>query len=642
MMRGLRRPRPLVAAVAALAVRSASSSCACVAPPADAAAYDVLLAGDATTATYANLTAAVLGGGGLARAANYTFAAGCGTAADLAACLPAWLDATNWTVVHAGAGADDVAAGASTDTYAADVAALGDVLAATNATVIWGTATPTALDGDTANYNAAALAALPDSVVVDDVYGAVADKCAALGGSACYPAACACDASIQGADGAWTARGDGLLAVTVAAAVLDYRAGDVPEAQQSIEEVGDEENAFLKFLRVSFVRYYLWLLFDAVLVAGGLAAADAAARRLLRADLFGARDDDGGAAGKKDDPEDERPAANGRPWAPALRFAAAFSGLLLVFYAALEVSYYFEAAYDDTDCVPKCPAVPGDLDTYDTLLVGDSVSGQYAAAAAALAAPNAKLYKADAYADGYCGTSYGLLACVDGWLAATNWSVVHFNWGLHDVAPRLYAEVADYGANLEALYGKIRSALGPNGTAIWATTTPVPPSYDPDLRTNADVISANAAAADLFGPTGKYPEVVVNDLYGHLVTNCEAYAATACYPDACDCARVQDDGVHLSSIGARFLGVAVAAAASRAAGGGGGGAAETAAAPDDPWWDAVAPWQYAFLAQLVAAGAAGFAARGARRRGKRLAPGDADDYTPLKQGVDPYYGSSRA
>ena len=125
MMRGLRRPRPLVAAVAALAVRSASSSCACVAPPADAAAYDVLLAGDATTATYANLTAAVLAGGGLARAANYTFAAGCGTAADLAACLPAWLDATNWTVVHAGAGADDVAAGASTDTYAADVAALG-------------------------------------------------------------------------------------------------------------------------------------------------------------------------------------------------------------------------------------------------------------------------------------------------------------------------------------------------------------------------------------------------------------------------------------------------------------------------------------------------------------------------------------
>ena len=168
MMRGLRRPRPLVvAAVAALAVRSASSSCACVAPPADAAAYDVLLAGDATTATYANLTAAVLAGGGLARAANYTFAAGCGTAADLAACLPAWLDATNWTVVHVGAGADDVAAGASTDAYAADVAALGDVLAATNATVIWGTATPTAFDGDTANYNAAALAALPASVDVE-------------------------------------------------------------------------------------------------------------------------------------------------------------------------------------------------------------------------------------------------------------------------------------------------------------------------------------------------------------------------------------------------------------------------------------------------------------------------------------------
>ncbi|KAK7230213.1 hypothetical protein SO694_00213019 [Aureococcus anophagefferens] len=441
-MRGLRRPRPLVAAVAALSVRSASSSCACVAPPADAAAYDVLLAGDATTATYANLTAAVLAGGGLARAANYTFAAGCGTAADLAACLPAWLDATNWTVVHVGAGADDVAAGASTDTYAADVAALGDVLAATNATVIWGTATPTALDGDTANYNAAALAragkeseipnfkgsdlgqfplalaALPASVVVDDVYGAVADKCAALGGSACYPAACACDASIQGEDGAWTARGDGLLAVAVAAAVLDYRAGDVPEAQQSIEEVGDEENAFLKFLRVSFVRYYLWLLFDARARRRRFSAADARGARLLRADLFGARDDDASAATKKDDPEDERPAANGRQWAPTLRFAFAFAGLVLVFYAALEVSYYFEAAYDDTDCVPKCPAVPGDLDAYDTLLVGDSVSGQYAAAPRGAGAAGAeRSVQGRRRADGYCGTSYGLLACVDGWLA---------------------------------------------------------------------------------------------------------------------------------------------------------------------------------------------------------------------------------
>ncbi|KAH8055393.1 DUF2263-containing protein [Aureococcus anophagefferens] len=459
-MRGLRRPRPLVAAVAALSVRSASSSCACVAPPADAAAYDVLLAGDATTATYANLTAAVLAGGGLARAANYTFAAGCGTAADLAACLPAWLDATNWTVVHVGAGADDVAAGASTDTYAADVAALGDVLAATNAT---------------------ALAALPASVVVDDVYGAVADKCSTT-------------------------------------------AGDVPEAQQSIEEVGDEENAFLKFLRVSFVRYYLWLLFDAALVAGGLAprrarggsSARTSSARATTTPAPRPRRTTRRTSGPR------RTGGNGRPRCAAF----AFAGLVLVF-AALEVSYYFEAAYDDTDCVPKCPAVPGDLDAYDTLLVGDS---------------------ADAYADGYCGTSYGLLACVDGWLGATNWSVVHFNWGLHDVAPRLYAEVTDYGGNLDALYGKIRSALGPNGTAIWATTTPVPPSYDPNLRTNADVISANAAAADLFGPTGKVP-------------------------------------------GARRR------------------------------------WR-----RVLAA----------RRGAAASAPGDADDYTPLKQGVDPYYGSSRA
>ena len=52
---------------------------------------------------------------------------------------------------------------------------------------------------------------------------------------------------------------------------------------------------------------------------------------------------------------------------------------------------------------------------------------------------------------------------------------------------------------MEAMYRKLKGALAPNGTMIFGTTTPVPPSYDPDLRTNADVISANAAAADLFG-----------------------------------------------------------------------------------------------------------------------------------------------
>ena len=48
------------------------------------------------------------------------------------------------------------------------------------------------------------------------------------------------------------------------------------------------------------------------------------------------------------------------------------------------------------------------------------------------------------------------------------------------------------------------------GTFIFATTTPVPPSYH--ARNNTDVENVNKLARTLFGPTGKYPAVVLHDL----------------------------------------------------------------------------------------------------------------------------------
>ena len=70
---------------------------------------------------------------------------------------------------------------------------------------------------------------------------------------------------------------------------------------------------------------------------------------------------------------------------------------------------------------------------------------------------------------------------------------------------------------MDLMYRKLRNSLSPNGTMIFATTTPVPPSYDAEKRVNSDVVELNARARKLFGPTGKYADVRINDLYSNLV-----------------------------------------------------------------------------------------------------------------------------
>lgn len=49
----------------------------------------------------------------------------------------------------------------------------------------------------------------------------------------------------------------------------------------------------------------------------------------------------------------------------------------------------------------------------------------------------------------------------------------------------------EYISNMGVLIKEMRSALAPNGTLIWSTTTPVPPSYT--ARNNSDVVVINAA-----------------------------------------------------------------------------------------------------------------------------------------------------
>ena len=116
----------------------------------------------------------------------------------------------------------------------------------------------------------------------------------------------------------------------------------------------------------------------------------------------------------------------------------------------------------------------------------------------------------------------------------------------------------EYEANMEAMYRKLKGALAPNGTMIFGTTTPVPPSYDSNKRVNADVLELNVRARALFGPAGKYPDVRLNDLYGRVVDACRRDPATACYPETCDCPLMQNNGVHFSPAGQRLNAVDVA------------------------------------------------------------------------------------
>merc|ERR1712176_286965 len=136
------------------------------------------------------------------------------------------------------------------------------------------------------------------------------------------------------------------------------------------------------------------------------------------------------------------------------------------------------------------------------------------------------------------------------------WDVIHFNWGLHDIDPKMYIPVTSqqYAANMEAIYQQLKRLLNPNGTLIWTTTTPVPPSYPKVNRNNSDVVRANEQMKALFGLHGTHKDVVVHDLYSEVVQRCNRDSATRGYPQTSDCTFLQNNGVHFSAAGRQFCG----------------------------------------------------------------------------------------
>ena len=627
----------VLVAAAALLRWVAALDCNCSAPPTNLHAYDALIIGDATATAYGRAAARI--NLNLSRVLAAFPNAGnedaCATSAGLVACLDPYL-ARPWRAVHVNYGREDARRNVSAADYAQNLETLRDMLLArTTWKLTWASSVPRGVP-DVRRLDAAAERVFARNASFDDLSAVLDTNCRLENGSG-YPETAGCP-RLQRGDGALKQRGAYLLGLNVAASTLAISAAaaeinDVHDEGGSSSSDGDEG---LPEWAVVGISYSTCLLFVGV---AGTVALFWRRRKRRRIDDDEALlepllvENSQRTHGVVFDQRSARVREGGKVvcggWCSICVLLAAFWTVLLLYHFPLHQE-------GDHNCASRCPvdanvlfgdnAVDANYSKPNVLFVGDSISGQIEPQARRLLAAHdlGTTLFASTGKDGYCGTSVGLLACVDPYLAAGNFTVAHVNWGMRDIAWKMYAKVTRgaYAAHMETLYWKLRSSMPPNATIIWATTTPVPPSYD--NRKNSDVLEVNDIIRSLFGPAGKYREVIINDQYGTLVDACASRRnASDCFPETCDCPEVhKHEDIHLSELGARALGVAAAAkvATYRA-----GHFVQTAPWTDrrdtrdrDTWQSQLTAWQLALLFQAMlvvfAVAAAGCCLAVARRR----------------------------
>ena len=609
----------VLVAAAALLRWVAALDCNCSAPPANLHAYDSLIIGDATATAYGreaariNLNLSRV----LAAFPNAGNEDACATSAGLVACLDPYL-ARPWRAVHVNYGREDARRNVSAADYARNLETLRDMLLArTTWKLTWASSVPRGVP-DVRRLDAAAERVFARNASFDDLSAVLDTNCRLENGSG-YPETAGCPLLQRGDDGALTPRGAHLLGLQAAASTLAISAAaaeinDVHDEGGSSSSDGDEG---LPEWAVVGISYSTCLLFVGV---AGTVALFWRRRKRRRIDDDEALlepllvENSQRTHGVVFDQRSARVHEGGKVvcggWCSICVLLAAFWTVLLLYHFPLHQE-------GDHNCASRCPAdanvlfgdnaVDANYSKPNVLFVGDSISGQIEPQARRLLAAHdlGTTLFASTGKDGYCGTSVGLLACVDPYLAAGNFTVAHVNWGMRDIAWKMYAKVTRgaYAAHMETLYWKLRSSMPPNATIIWATTTPVPPSYN--NRKNSDVLEVNDIIRSLFGPAGKYREVIINDQYGTLVDACASRRnASDCFPETCDCPEVhKHEDIHLSELGARALGVAAAAkvATYRA-----GHFVQTAPWTDrrdtrdrDTWQSQLTAWQLALLSQAM-------------------------------------------
>ena len=479
----------VLVAAAALLRWAAALDCNCSAPPANLHAYDSLIIGDATATAYGreaariNLNLSRV----LAAFPNAGNEDACATSAGLVACLDPYL-ARPWRAVHVNYGREDARRNVSAADYAQNLETLRDLLLArTTSKVTWASSVPYGVP-DVRRLDAAAERVFARNASFDDLSAVLDTNCRLENGSG-YPETAGCPL-LQRGDGALKQRGAFLLGLNVAASTLAISAAaaeinDVHDEGGSSSSDGDEGLPEWAFVGIS---YSTCLLFVGV---AGTVALFWRRRKRRRIDDDEALlepllvENSQRTHGVVFDQRSARVHEGGKVmcggWCSICVLLAAFWTVLLLYHFPLHQE-------GDHNCASRCPAdanvlfgdnaVDANYSKPNVLFVGDSISGQIEPQARRLLAAHdlGTTLFASTGKDGYCGTSVGLLACVDPYLAAGNFTVAHVNWGMRDIAWKMYAKVTRgaYAAHMETLYWKLRSSMPPNATIIWATTTPVP------------------------------------------------------------------------------------------------------------------------------------------------------------------------
>ncbi len=172
--------------------------------------------------------------------------------------------------------------------------------------------------------------------------------------------------------------------------------------------------------------------------------------------------------------------------------------------------------------VPFLPAYLFSQQMPKVLILGDSISIGYTPFVQELMKGKVHVYRpmqANGKPENCAGTTKGV-ENIDRWLGDTNWDVIHFNFGLHDLKhedpetgqatknPKdpYQADLKTYRENLKVILSRLQKT---NAQLIYATTTPVPNKLVSPLREPKTVIKYNRAAVKIIKKAG----VSINDLY---------------------------------------------------------------------------------------------------------------------------------
>ncbi len=171
---------------------------------------------------------------------------------------------------------------------------------------------------------------------------------------------------------------------------------------------------------------------------------------------------------------------------------------------------------------PPRPSDPALVEVVDqpnlprVLLVGDSISIGYTLLVRQMLQGRANVHRPPEN----CGATERGLARLERWLGSSQWAVIHFNFGLHDlkyldekgayVSPdrgKQVARLPDYEKHLREIVARLQKT---GARLIFATTTPVPPGTLG--RVAGDEVAYNEVALRVMRETG----VKVDDLGGFV------------------------------------------------------------------------------------------------------------------------------